>query len=165
MNINSLHGGQAEPAEGFTGLPSAVVPDRARMIIDRRYLIEETEAEVRAEVTDILDKLTQERENFSYDLHEMWSVAPTMTATDAPVVTSVEKAIRQVLGKDAEHVVSPGTYDQKHIDRIGKLSNCIAYGPGLLELAHKPDEYVGVDDMLDSALVMGHTLIDLLLPA
>ncbi len=164
MNINSLHGGQAEPEEGFTGLPSAVVPDRARMIIDRRYLIEESEEEVRTEVTDILDMLTKERENFRYDLHEMWSVSPTMTATDAPVVTSVEKAIREVLGKDAEHVVSPGTYDQKHIDRIGKLKNCIAYGPGLLELAHKPDEYVGVDDMLDSALVMGHTLIDLLHP-
>ena len=59
-------------------------------------------------------------------------------------------------------MVSPGTYDQKHIDRIGKLKNCIAYGPGLLELAHKPDEYVGVDDMLDSAKVMALVLMDFL---
>ena len=59
-------------------------------------------------------------------------------------------------------MASPGTYDQKHIDRIGKLKNCIAYGPGILELAHKPDEYIGVDDMIDSAKVMAHSLVNLL---
>ncbi len=164
MNINSFHGGQAEPEPDFTGLPSACVPDRARMIIDRRYLIEESEEEVRGEVVGVLEKLRAERPNFSYDLNEMWSVSPTMTEKSAPVVTSVAAAIGDVLGKAPEYVVSPGTYDQKHIDRIGRLKNCIAYGPGLLELAHKPDEYVGVDDMVDSAKVMGHCLMDLLLP-
>ena len=87
-----------------------------------------------------------------------------MTERDAPVVESVSAAISKVLGKDAEYVVSPGTYDQKHIDRIGKLKNCIAYGPGILELAHKPDEYIEVDDMVASAKVMGACLMDLLLP-
>jgi succinyl-diaminopimelate desuccinylase len=59
-------------------------------------------------------------------------------------------------------VVSPGTYDQKHIDRIGKLNNCIAYGPGILDLAHQPDEYVDIDDMLDSAKVMALSAYNLL---
>ena len=68
------------------------------------------------------------------------------------------------MGKPPEYVASPGTYDQKHIDRIGKLKNCIAYGPGILELAHKPDEYIGIDDMVDSAKVMGAALRSLLVP-
>ncbi|MEM9106466.1 MAG: succinyl-diaminopimelate desuccinylase, partial [Pseudomonadota bacterium] len=68
----------------------------------------------------------------------------------------------QVLDKSPEYVVSPGTYDQKHIDRIGRLKDCIAYGPGILDLAHQPDEYVGVDDMIDSAKVMALSLKDLL---
>ncbi|PTX54948.1 succinyl-diaminopimelate desuccinylase [Litoreibacter ponti] len=165
LNINSLHGGQAEPQPDFTGLPSACVPDHAKMIIDRRYLMEETKAEVEGEVRAVLDKVAAERETFRYDLNEIWSIEPTMAPKDAPVVTSVAQAIGDVLGREAEYVVSPGTYDQKHIDRIGKLDNCIAYGPGLLELAHKPDEYVGVDDMLDSAKVMALVLVDLLDPA
>ena len=164
LNINSLHGGQAEPEPGFTGLPSACVPDHAKMIIDRRYLMEESKEEVESEVRAVLDKVASERDSFRYDLNEIWSVEPTMAPKDAPVVTSVAQAISDVLGKEAEYVVSPGTYDQKHIDRIGKLYNCIAYGPGLLELAHKPDEYVGVDDMIDSAKVMALVLVDLLLP-
>ena len=67
-------------------------------------------------------------------------------------------AISSVLGLAPEYVVSPGTYDQKHIDRIGRMHNCIAYGPGILDLAHQPDEYVGIDDMLDAAKVMALTL-------
>jgi succinyl-diaminopimelate desuccinylase len=85
-----------------------------------------------------------------------------MTEKDAPVVTAVSGAIREVLGKDPDYVVSPGTYDQKHIDRIGRMHNCIAYGPGILDLAHQPDEYVGVDDMIESAEVMGLALVKLL---
>ena len=62
--------------------------------------------------------------------------------------------VRQVLGRDAQFICSPGTYDQKHIDRVGKLKDCIAYGPGRLDLAHQPDEYVLIDDMVASAKVM-----------
>ncbi|MHB1111310.1 MAG: acetylornithine deacetylase/succinyl-diaminopimelate desuccinylase family protein, partial [Devosia sp.] len=158
LNINSLHGGLPEPEPGFTGFPSAVVAHSARMIIDRRYLIEEKPEAVRREVVDLLDKLKAERPGFSYDIRELWTVAPTMTARDAPVVTAVSSAITEVLGLSPEYVVSPGTYDQKHIDRIGRMHNCIAYGPGILDLAHQPDEYVGVDDMLDAAKVMALTL-------
>lgn len=53
-------------------------------------------------------------------------------------------------------------YDQKYIDWIGKFKNCIVYGLGILDLVYKLDEYVGVDDMLDSVKVMGWLLIELL---
>lgn len=162
MNINSIHGGQDELPEDFTGFPAPCVPDSARMIIDRRFLIEESFDEVQQEVHDVLERVRSEREGFTYDIKDMHHVIPTMTDKNAPIVKSVAGAIRDVMGQEADYVVSPGTYDQKHIDRIGRLKNCIAYGPGLLELAHKPDEYIGVNDMLDSAKVMGLCLIDLL---
>ncbi len=164
LNINSIHGGQPEPTEGYTGFPAPVVPHSARIVIDRRYLIEETPAAVRQEIIDLLERVKTERENFRYDVRELWTIPPTMTSKDAPVVTAVGKAIREVLGLEPQYVVSPGTYDHKHIDRIGRMHNCIAYGPGILELAHQPDEYVGVDDMLDCAKVMALTLLDVLGP-
>lgn len=164
MNINSIHGGQAEPEGGFTGFPAPVVAHSARIVIDRRYLIEESPAAVRQEVVDLLERLKAERQGFSYEMRDLWTISPTMTDKDAPVVRSVAKAIGEVMGVSPEYVVSPGTYDQKHIDRIGRLKNCIAYGPGILDLAHQPDEWVGVDDMLDSAKVMALTLLDLLGP-
>ncbi|EAV46110.1 acetylornithine deacetylase/succinyl-diaminopimelate desuccinylase family protein [Roseibium aggregatum] len=162
LNINSIHGGQSEGEADFTGLPSPCVPDSCRMVIDRRFLLEENIDDVQAEVLEVLKTVEGRRDKFRYDLRELHRVLPTMTEKDAPVVRTVAKAIAETMGREAEYVVSPGTYDQKHIDRIGKLKNCIAYGPGILDLAHKPDEYVGVDDMLDSAKVMGRSLIELL---
>ena len=161
LNINSLHGGQAEPEPGFDGWPSPVVPDRCRMVIDRRFLAEEDIAEVKAEFRATVEKARQRR-HFSYRLREMHEVLPTMTERDAPVAAALAKAVEAVLGRAPEFVVSPGTYDQKHVDRIGRLRNCVAYGPGILDLAHQPDEYVGVEDMLDAAAVMALALAELL---
>lgn len=164
MNINSIHGGQPEQPDDFTGLPAHCVPDSCRIVIDRRFLIEEGLENVQAEVIALLEDLKARRPGFDYEIRELNHVIPSMTDKDAPVVTTVAQAIRDVLGQDPDFVASPGSYDQKHIDRIGRLQNCIAYGPGVLELAHKPDEWVGVTDMLDSARVMGRSLQQLLLP-
>jgi len=162
LNINSIHGGEAEQEADYTGLPSPCVADRCRIVLDRRFLVEEDIAEVKAEVTRMLENIKSERPNFQYDIRDLFEVQPSMTSEDAPVARTVQAAIEKVLHKQAEFVVSPGTYDQKHIDRIGKLRNCIAYGPGILDLAHQPDEWVGVRDMLDSARVMALTLRELL---
>jgi succinyl-diaminopimelate desuccinylase len=159
LNINSFHGGQPE---GFDGLPSACVPDSCRMTIDRRFLIEEQLDDVKQEVFDILDQLTASRPNFEYSVRELMQVEPTMTERSAPVVGAVADGIAQIFGRPPEYVISPGSYDQKHIARIGHLHDCIAYGPGILDLAHQVDEYVGIQDMVDSAKVMAHAMRSLL---
>ena len=162
MNINSIHGGQVEPDPQTNALPSHCVPDSCRIIIDRRYIIEETAEGVKEEIESLLNKVKEERETFQYNIKELNRVIPSMTKKDAPIVKSVSKSIKAVLDKDPDYVASPGSYDQKHIDRIGTLKNCIAYGPGILELAHQPDEYIEIEDMIDSTNIMGNTLIDLL---
>ena len=160
LNINSIHGGQAEP-DG-TGLPTPLVADRCRIVIDRRFLIEEDLTAVKREMTEVLERVKSARPGFTYDIRTLFEVLPTMAPRDAPIVKTTAAAIERVLAKTAQYVVSPGTYDQKHIDRIGRLNNCIAYGPGLLHLAHQPDEWISIQDMEDSAKVMALVLADLL---
>ncbi|MFB2593919.1 acetylornithine deacetylase/succinyl-diaminopimelate desuccinylase family protein [Paracoccus sp. p4-l81] len=164
MNLNSVHGGAAEQPPGDTGLPAPCVPDRARMVIDRRFLIEEDLDEVKAEIDRVMARVAARRPSMGWGIRDLFQVQPVMTDRAAPVVRSTAAAIEAVLGRAADYVVSPGTYDQKHIDRIGRLKNCIAYGPGLLELAHQPDEWVGITDMIDSATVMALVLAELCAP-
>ncbi len=159
LNINSIHGGESEE---FDGLPSPLVADSCRIIIDRRFLIEEKLEDVKQEVSSILEDLTTDREGFLFKLRDLFEVIPSLTPEEAPVVQAVKRAVNEVMGSPPEMVVSPGTYDQKHIDRIGKLEDCIAYGPGILTLAHQADEYINISDMIDSACVMGLALDDLL---
>ncbi|MGO4831219.1 acetylornithine deacetylase/succinyl-diaminopimelate desuccinylase family protein, partial [Rhizobiaceae sp. 2RAB30] len=126
MNINSIHGGQTEDFR--PGLPSPNVPDWCRLTIDRRFLLEEDIAEVKGEVTSILERLKQERPKFDYRLRDLMEVQPTMTERDAPVVTAVAQGIREIFDREPDYVISPGTYDQKHVARIGHIYDCIAYG-------------------------------------
>jgi succinyl-diaminopimelate desuccinylase len=158
MNINSIHGGQAETS----GYPAPCVADSCRVVIDRRLLIEESIEGVKGEMRALLEQLVEERAGFTYELRDIFEVPPTMADRNGPVARSTAAAIQRVLGRPAEFICSPGTYDQKHIDRVGRLRDCIAYGPGILDLAHQPDEYVLVEDMVNSAKVMAmaaHSLL------
>ena len=159
MNINSLHGGQFE---GHDGLPTPCVADSCRMIIDRRFLIEESLDDVKSEVADILERLAISRPDFQFDIRELFAVEASISDRNGPVAATTAAAIQEVLSVAPEIVCSPGTYDQKHIDRIGKLKDCIAYGPGMLDLAHQPDEWVGIEDMTAAAKVMALTTSRLL---
>jgi len=160
LNINSIHGGQPEQQ---AGLPTPCVADSCRIVIDRRFLIEERLEGVKQEVRGILDGLARSRSGFRYELRDLFEVLPAMADPAGPVVQATLAAVRAVLGREPQVVCSPGTYDQKHIERIGKLKDCIAYGPGILDLAHQPDEFVGIDDLVASAKVMAraaHALLN-----
>ena len=138
------------------------MPDSCKLTIDRRFLIEEDIGEVKNEVVAILEDLKANRAKFDYSIRDVMEVLPIMVERNTPVAEAVAAGIRQVFGKEPEYVISPGTYDQKHVARIGHLHDCIAYGPGILDLAHRPDEFVGIDDMVESARVMAlalHTLL------
>lgn len=158
LNVNAVHGGQAE---GFSGLPSPCVPDCCRAVIDRRYLIEEDPAAVKAEIRGLLEALERDRPGFHWRMRELMEVRPVMTDPTAPVPRAVAASIRDIMGREAEIVASPGTYDQKHIVRIGKLEDCVAYGPGILDLAHQPDEYVEIEALVASAKVMALSVLRL----
>ncbi len=49
----------------------------------------------------------------------MMVVHPTRTPAGDPLVLALEDGILEVLGHEAEIVASPGTYDHKHVTRIG----------------------------------------------
>lgn len=159
LNFNSIHGGQAEP---HGANPAPVVADSCRLVLDRRYLIEEDQASVKAEIVALLDDTKAETPGLDYHLTDIMHFAPTMTPPDAEIVSTIGHFIHDVFDKAPRHIASPGTYDQKHITRLGSVKGCVAYGPGLLDLAHQPDEWVGVEDMIGSAKVMAASCLTLL---
>ena len=68
----------------LNGMPSPCVPDSCRLIMDRRFLIEENIAEVKAEVTSLLDELADSRLNFRYQIRDIMEFLPTMTDARMP---------------------------------------------------------------------------------
>jgi succinyl-diaminopimelate desuccinylase len=161
LNINSIHGGQVEQQYALDqrgwplrDTPAPVVAHSCRAVLDRRFIAEEKLDDVKRELLELLEELKRTRPGFDFRIEEIMSFVPTATPKDAPVVDATARAIARVLGREPSYIASPGTYDQKHIVRTGKLKDVIAYGPGILDLAHQPDEYVGIQELVDSAKIM-----------
>ena len=130
-------------------------------MLDRRFLVEEQLAEVKGEVHGLLERIAGERPGFRYRVRDVMEVHPVLAEPTMPVPRAVAGASGGA-GPRGRFVCSPGTYDQKHVARIGHLQDCVAYGPGILDLAHQPDEFVLVDDLVASAKVMALAALELL---
>jgi succinyl-diaminopimelate desuccinylase len=149
ININAIYGGQPVDA-----LQTPCVADLCRAIFDRRFLLEESFEDVRGELIELLDRLKQDDEDFRYQINDLMIVHPTMTAPESELVRTMASAITASVGRQPPLIASPGTYDQKHFARIAGIQQCIAYGPGILNLAHQPDEYCEIEHLLLSCKAM-----------
>jgi succinyl-diaminopimelate desuccinylase len=159
LNVNAVVGGQ--PADG---IQTPCVADRCRAIFDRRFLIEEGVEGARAEVAALLGTVAARIPGFHYEVKDLMVVHPVRTPDGSPLVAALGRAISEVRGREATLIASPGTYDQKHVTRIAGVEHCVAYGPGVLELAHQPDEWCGVRDLVDSTKVLALAALDLARP-
>jgi succinyl-diaminopimelate desuccinylase len=137
LNVNGIHGGQP-----VRGIQTPCVADRCHAVFDRRFLLEEGFDRTKEEIVALLERVAAATAELRYDLRDLMVVHPVLT-------------------RPATLVASPGTYDHKHVDRIGGVRNCVAYGPGILDLAHQPDEWCGVDDLVNATKVLALTLLEL----
>jgi succinyl-diaminopimelate desuccinylase len=152
INLNSIHAGQA-----IRGWQTPAVPDRCTAIFDRRYIHEESFDDVRAEVVRLLDA-----QGVEYELRDLMRVDPLLGTARSELAQAAAAAIRDALQIEPTCVVSPGTFDQKHVVRRAGIADCIGYGPGRLVLAHQPNEHVAVADLVASAKVMALLTLRLL---
>jgi succinyl-diaminopimelate desuccinylase len=156
LNINGIDGGQ--PVDG---IQTPCVADRCRTIFDRRFLLEEGFDATKAEIVALLDGLARNVPDFKYEIRDLMVVHPTRTPDGSPVVGALDRALHRVLGRSGGLVASPGTYDQKHFARIAGVPHCVAYGPGILDLAHQPDEYCDISDLVNATKVIALAVLEL----
>ncbi len=157
INVNSVFGGQPEE-----GTQTPCVADRSGAIFDRRFLEEESFEEVRGEIYEMLADMQAKNPEFKYNIEDMMVVHPVHTSETCDLVTTISSSVEKIFGRKPKLTASPGTYDQKHVVRIASVSQCIAYGPGILDQAHRPDEHCLVEDVIQSAKVMALTAMQLL---
>jgi succinyl-diaminopimelate desuccinylase len=157
VNVNGIDGGQP-----IDGIQTPCVADRCRAVFDRRFLIEEGFDAVKAEMAELVRRTLDGAAGIEHNIRDLMVVHPTRTPEGSPLVEALARAIQHVLGQPARLVASPGTYDHKHVARIAGVEHCVAYGPGRLELAHQPDEWCAVEDLINATKVIALTMMDLM---
>jgi succinyl-diaminopimelate desuccinylase len=74
-------------------------------------------------------------------------------AEDAAVVQALVWAAEQVLGRRPPFAGFPGGTDARELAIHAGIPTAPAFGPGMLDVCHGPDESVPVDDIVKAAKI------------
>ena len=134
------------------GIADNIVPDACDLLLDRRLIPGEVEAEALAEIEAML------AEAFAEDGVEAVIVecrpttgGPAETPSDHPVVLAALAAARAHGVRDPRPIGFGGACDFVHFREIGAQG--VVLGPGDLAVAHKPEEFVPRAEFEASVLI------------
>ncbi|HIE50419.1 MAG TPA: M20 family peptidase [Armatimonadetes bacterium] len=129
------------------GQQANVVPDRARLLLDRRTLPGETQEQAEKDLKVVLDA----RLDFPYTLEVVLRDYPLETPKDAPLVRRLAAIVQAVTGREpALKGVAYGT-DASKLARVGIPS--VVFGPGSILRAHTAEEYLELDQLEQAVAV------------
>jgi len=142
LTVTRMNGGHADN----------VLPGACDILLDRRMVPGEDEEVVKREIGDLL-ALARERFGVRAEVvdYKATTGGATETALDTPIVQASLAASR------AHGVARPGPFgfqggcDLVHFRKVGAQGTVI--GPGDLAVAHKPDEFVPVDEFVAASLI------------
>jgi acetylornithine deacetylase len=81
------------------------------------------------------------------------------TPSDAPICDAIRAAHRRVTGTDPATEAATYGADMRHFIVFGKMP-CVMYGAGDIRLAHAPDEYLEVEELLTATKVVAGVLVE-----
>lgn len=147
---HDLVGGASLTIVGASGgVADNVVPDTCDFVLDRRMVPGEDEATVLRDLQTMIDAAAREAGTRAEIIgYKPTTGAATETSGDHPIVGAAQSAC--ALHNCAASPIGgfQGGCDLVHFRSLG--ANGVVIGAGSLEVAHKPDEFVPVDELLRS---------------
>lgn len=142
LTVTRISGGHADN----------VLPGACDLLLDRRMVPGESEEAVKQEFADLLAQ-AQDRFGVRAEIvdYKATTGSATETAGDSPIVVASLAACREHGTSDPGPFGFQGGCDLVHFRSVGAQGTVI--GPGSLSVAHKPDEFVPVDEFVTSSLI------------
>jgi succinyl-diaminopimelate desuccinylase len=148
-------GGQSGGGTNFN-----VVPEQCCFTVDRRINPEENVEEEKARLVGVLERCKSEGIALEWEILQEGAAAacPENGLLGSALARSVEK----VKGEAVKFETCPGLLETRFYAARGIPA--YAYGPGLLTVAHGPNEYVDLRKVIDCAGVYALTATEVLKP-
>jgi succinyl-diaminopimelate desuccinylase len=142
------------------GYSENVIPDKCVSTFYRVLVPEETVEAAREEVRTLMAE-TEATTGAETEYEEIMFAEPTAVDADCDLAQTYREHI-EGFHPEPGTVVSPGSDDQRFVVNDGGVEECIVYGPGLLDQAHVPDEYVPIEELVTATKVMATATADLM---
>lgn len=143
------------------GVYFGIYPGRAECGVDVRTVPGMTLSALEADVESLLAELRTEDEGLELVatwVPELAWFPPCAIDPHHSLVAAAETAARDVLGRPVPHGVMPAFTDGSNWSEAG-MPSIPAFGPGLLPLAHRPNEHVTVREIVDAARIYALTAL------
>jgi succinyl-diaminopimelate desuccinylase len=128
-----------------SGTSYNTVPADAWFSIDRRFNPEESLAEAKRELNEVLDR--HRSEGLDIEVDALQEGESCEAPADTQLGKALSDAIQEVSGKRSPFELCPGILETRFFT-TGAAPG-YSYGPGILEVSHGPDEYVEAQALLD----------------
>jgi acetylornithine deacetylase len=137
------------------GVGYGVYPGVAEFQSDIRTLPGMTLKQLRADLEKCLAALRSDdpelRVELEFEAPPLDWLPPTEVPADHPLVQALLRAAEQVLGRRPTLSAFPGGSDAAKFQGLAGIPTIPSFGPGWLSLAHAPNEYVGIEGIVQAA--------------
>jgi acetylornithine deacetylase len=146
LTVSMVHGGRR----------ANIVPDFCEIDVDRRLLPAETRESALAEIEAVLDELRSEHPDLAVERCEPYSY---VIAPECPPDNELLQTAARALGAEGLPADARGVPYTTHASVLAEAGiPCITLGPGSINQAHSPEEWVEVEQLETAARVYGRIL-------
>ena len=135
-----------------------VVPEQCWFTIDRRINPEEDLSEEKSKMIAVLESC--KREGIPLEWEVLQEGPFSACREDDALGEALARSVRAVTGEAPRFEMCPGLLEIRFYTALGVPA--YAYGPGLLSVAHGPNEYVDLRKVIDCATIYALTAMDML---
>ncbi len=146
-------GGRVDGGANFN-----VVPDTCSFTADRRINPEEDLVAEKQRLLALLKKLRRRGIDLDYEILQEGRAAGV--AENNPLAEALVASIKDITGKAPRFEMCPGLLENRFYAE--RAVPALAYGPGLLSVAHSTKEFVRLMDIYDCAAIYAFTAAQLL---
>lgn len=135
---------------------------RCEIMIDRRYMPDETPESVDAEIIGALEAVKKEDPTFAYEFHNHYEpdTPVFVVPEDSGIVKALDETCVELFGELPKHITKVGGADASYIKRaIG--TEMPWFGPGTFKIACA-DECVTIENYLNCIIVYMQTMVKMM---
>ncbi len=143
------------------GLKGNIIPDTLEILVDRRFIPEESEAQVRKEIARVVREFAAKHREVKVSMKMILGYDPMVTSPNHPLVRTVRKVAKKVLGRDVPPCGSQGSTDMAAVSALG-IPIAVLGATRQDSNIHGIDEHVRINDLVSVTKILAHTFLELL---